>query len=355
MFKERYMAMLGGISPASSLVDGTIDQMNELVKQKNSRTKPFYRKPLTYVAAALLCVLLATPVLAANVPAIYELMYLVSPSVAQFFMPVQEACEYNGIRMEVISTYIHEDTAEIYVTLQDLTGDRVDATTDLYDSYEIHRPFDSTAHCERVGYDSNTKTATFLIEITEWGDHSIQGDKMTFSVGCFLSHKQKYEGIPINIDLSNVNINPETEFVYSNGGGGIQDAQYDDDGRAKVLVPGEKLDFPVDGIDLTGIGYVDGMLHIQTSVINNLKKDNHGYFVLKDQNGNEIRNAYSVYFTEYLEQGNEETRITFVEYVFDIPQEDIADYSLYGTFWTSGLYTEGFWQVTFPLQKETDQ
>ena len=38
------------------------------------------------------------------------------------------------------------------------------------------------------------------------------------------------------------------------------------------------MDFPVEGIDFTGIGYVNGMLHIQTSVVDNLTKDNHGYF-----------------------------------------------------------------------------
>ena len=37
------------------------------------------------------------------------------------------------------------------------------------------------------------------------------------------------------------------------------------------------------------------------------------------------------------------------EYVFGIPQSEIGQYSLYGTFVTGGLFTERDWRVTFPL------
>ena len=36
--------------------------------------------------------------------------------------------------MEVISINIHENEAQIYITMQDLIGDRIDETTDLNDS-----------------------------------------------------------------------------------------------------------------------------------------------------------------------------------------------------------------------------
>lgn len=93
--------------------------------------------------------------------------------------------------------------------------------------------------------------------------------------------------------------------------------------------------------------YVDGMLHIQTSVANNFTKDNHGYFFLVDKNGNKIQCDYNVGFVENSVSDN---RIDYNEFVFNIPQSEIAQYSLYGTFVTSGLFTQGNWQVTFPLQ-----
>ena len=74
--------------------------------------------------------------------------------------------EDNGIRLTVDSVYLHSDTVEVYVALQDLTGDRLDETTDLFDSYRINRGFDCSATCSRVGYDAQTRTARFLISIT---------------------------------------------------------------------------------------------------------------------------------------------------------------------------------------------
>ena len=48
--------------------------------------------------------------------------------------------------------------------------------------------------------------------------------------------------------------------------------------------------------------------------------------------------------------GQNENRIDYTEYVFDIPKEELKNYSVYGNFVSSGLYVEGNWQVTFPLE-----
>lgn len=348
MFKEKYKSMNEQIFPSKELLDKIIHSVEEPGRKIN-KTKILFPRPAIIVSMLMVLVLASTPVLAANVPAIYKLMYYVSPTVAQYFKPVQKSCKDNGIKMEVVSAYIHDDKAEIYITMQDLIGDRIDETTDLYDSYSINRPFDSSATCELVGYDKSTKTATFLISITEWGNKKIIGDKITFSVREFISDKHKYNEIPIGIDLSNIDNAPSTKQVSPGGGGGPKYEEYfpDFESKAKVLVPSAPMKFPVEGIDFTGIGYVDGMLHIQTSVVDNLIKDNHGYFFLSDKKGNKIGCIYNVGFSENLDRDN---RTDYEEYVFDIPQWGIAQYSLYGTFVTSGLFTKGNWQVTFPLE-----
>ncbi|HEY5584265.1 MAG TPA: hypothetical protein VIK78_07225 [Ruminiclostridium sp.] len=349
MFREKYHRMNEQISPDQELVNKIIHSVDE-PKRETNKAKYFFRRPITIVAMLMVLVLTATPVLAANVPAVYKLMYFVSPTVAQFFIPVQKSCEDNGIRMEVVSSYIHDDTAEIYITMQDLIGDRIDETTDLYDSYSINRPFDSSATCQRVGYDKTTKKETFLISIKEWGNKKIIGDKISFSVREFLSGKHEYNEIPMAIDLTNINNTQAIKLVSIKGGSGPKFKEYvpNFESKVKVLVPSAPMDFPVKGIDFTGIGYVDGMLHIQTSVVDNLTKDNHGYFFLSDKNENKIQCAYSVGFAENSDSAN---RVDFDEYVFDIPQAEIGQYSLYGTFATSGLFTEGNWQVTFPLEE----
>lgn len=297
----------------------------------------------------LIFIFTATPVLASNIPIVYQLMYLVSPSIAQFFIPVQKSCESNGIKMEVLSAYIHNDTVEVYITMQDFIGNRIDETTDLYDSYSINRPFDSSANCTFIDYDKETKKATFLITIKEWGNKKILGDKITFSVKEFLSDKHYYKDIPIENILANINHNPLTKQVSIIGlGSGKHEEDSFPENNATVLVPSIPINFPVNGIDLTGVGYIDDALHIQTSVINNLTKDNHGYFFLSDKEKNKILYDHSIRFVENLDS---ETRITYEEFVFKIPQSEIDQYSLYGTFVTSGLFTQGDWQVTFPLQE----
>ncbi|MGF7059570.1 hypothetical protein [Brassicibacter mesophilus] len=347
MFREKYHHMNEQISPSPKIISDVIYSSNtERTNKKNN--KSMFRRPVAILAMLMVFVFTTIPVLAAAVPTVYELMYFVSPSIAQFFMPVQKSCEDNGIKMEVVSAYIHDDTAEIYITMQDLTENRIDETTDLYDSYSIHRPFDSSATCQRVGYDDATKTVTFLITITEWGNNKIVGDKITFSVREFLSNKHEYNDVFIAVDLSSLENTPLAKNTGIIGGGGINFEKYfpDNANSIKVLVPSEPMDFPIEGIDFTGIGYVNGMLHIQTSVTNPLTNDNHGFIFLKDKSGNEIQCDYSVSFTETSDSGE---RVDYSEYVFDIPQAEISEYHLQGDFVTSGLFTQGNWQVTFPL------
>lgn len=350
MLRAQYNQLNSQVVPDKSLLQDTIRLAKQVDQNGKKRTRSF-RKPTIVVLSACLCMTLAVPVLAATVEPIHELMYMVSPAIAQLFVPVQKTDEDNGIKMEVVSAYIHENVAEIYITMQDLTSDRIDETTDLFDSYTIERPFDSSAYCQRVGYDESTKTATFLITIEEWGSKNIKGDKITFTVREFLSRKKTYDDIGIPIDLSAVGIAKDTQIASSiNGGGGMDFEQFDSlEGNALALVPTAPMsEFTVEGIDLTGIGYIDGKLHIQTTIKDGLEKDNHGFFYLKDSNGNKVDNSYSFNFVNQYESPG---RIDYNNYVYDIPQSEIANYTLHGDFVTSSMITKGKWKVTFPLKQ----
>ena len=212
-----------------------------------------------------------------------EVLYAVSPTTAQYFTPVQRACVSNGIRMEVVACYIHDDTAELYVALQDLEGDRVDETTDLFDSYTIRRPYDTKATCSLVHYDASAGTAVFRIQITQWGGHPIEGSKITFQVREFLSHKTIYEDVEIPLSLSNLGqVQTQTADNITGGSGA---ASLDD--AVSVLCPGAAMEgFPVQGIDLTAAGYVNGQLHVQTAVRDALQNDNHGFVQLQGRKEN---------------------------------------------------------------------
>lgn len=309
------------------------------------------RRWIAAVAVIAICCTLSVPVLAAKVPAFYEGLYAISPAMAQFFKPVQISCEDNGVRMEVTAAYIHENTAEVYISMQDLEGSRFDETIDLFDSYSIKTPFDSTAHCQPAGYDPETKTATFLLTIEQWNEQKIEGEKLTFSVREFLSNKHKYEGIISDAALAEAQSNPTTQIVEPRGFSGEVCIAEDRDSAAQtgmVVLKAEKiLASPVDGAAITGVGYIGGNLHVQAYYENIAKTDNHGFLSLRNkESGEMIACSGSISFFD------EECCGSYQDYIFtDIPAEALDDYELYGEFVVSDGLVAGNWSVTFPLKE----
>ena len=317
-------------------------------KQNHNRR---WSRGIAWAAGFLLVINVSLPVLAGTFPTVYELMYLVSPAVAQFYQPVQLSDEHDGIRMEVVAAYIHEETAEIYITLQDLEGDRLDETTDLYDSYSIHMPYSAIGNCRKVGYDPESGILTYLITVTQENGRKIEGEKLTFSVGGYLGQEQEYEKIEIPIDLTQVT---EESYQYvdtpARGGTmmGYSGLAAIMSGTYPVLVPQPAdPDFPIEGVKFTGIGYVEGKLHIQYAVYNALNNDNHGSFFLQNEAGEMLQEAGSISFYE----GSGKKRIDYRDSVFLIPQEELQNYRLYGDFVISEGFHEGNWQVTFPIKE----
>ena len=325
------------------------------IQENKTQGKPNHNRRwsrgIAWAAGFLLVINVSLPVLAGTFPTVYELMYLVSPAVAQFYQPVQLSDEYDGIRMEVVAAYIHEETAEIYITLQDLEKDRLDETTDLYDSYSIHMPYSAIGNCRKVGYDPESGILTYLITVTQENGRKIEGEKLTFSVGGYLGQKQEYEKIEIPIDLTQVT---EGSYQYvdtpARGGTltGCSGLAAIISGTYPVLVPQPAdPDFPIEGVKLTGIGYVEGKLHIQYAVENALNNDNHGSFFLQNEAGEMLQEAGSISFYE----GSGKKRIDYRDSVFLIPQEELQNYRLYGDFVISEGFHEGNWQVTFPIKE----
>ncbi|HIW13891.1 MAG TPA: DUF4179 domain-containing protein [Firmicutes bacterium] len=299
-----------------------------------------------WLTAACLCLIfcLTVPVMAASIPAFYEMLYAISPATAQYFKPVQMSCEDNGIRMEVVAVYVHEDTAQIYITMQDIEGTRLDETADLFDSYQIHTPFDGTGTCRLTSYDPDTKTATFLITIERWNEQAITGGKITFSVEKFISHKKMYKDVLEEVALDRVELETLTQKVMPRGF-----SEADDDGQegqVTVLKPSGAICVPTEGVTLTSIGYIDGRLRVQVYYEDILNTDNHGMISLINRNtGEKINCDFSVSFFDEAEKGSYE------EYIFTgVPEESLTIYDLYGDFVTSSGCVEGNWSVTFPLE-----
>lgn len=306
------------------------------------------KKIAALVASVALFFTLAVPVLAAaDVQAVYEILYAVSPRIAQELKPVRMSSEDNGINMEVISAYINGDKAHIYISMQDMTGERIDETIDLYDSYSINRPFSSSATCERISYDEEANTATFLISITQWEQKEIGGKKITFTVDKFLSNKQEYHDKIPQIDLNTVNFSPQTQSDINMRGWSFSGDISEKPKYIDYLTATSEGSFsPINGVTVTGVGFIAGKLHIQAYYENILETDNHGYVYLVNAAGDEIRSEASVSFWDSERSGSYE------EYIFYVTPSEINNYELYGHFWTCNSLTNGDWQVTFPLEYE---
>lgn len=299
----------------------------------------------TLAACLLLAVIMSVPALAAaDFDSAYKLLYRVSSKIAQKLKPVRMSCEDNGIKFEVISAYVEGNEAKIFVSVQDLEGDRIDETTDLFDSYRINTPFDCSSSCKNISYDTETKTATFLISISQWDEQDIIGKKITFSAREMLSGKQEYDDALPGLDINNISTTPEViEPTGIWGGGGTRYPEVSENFCA--LKPTGILCAPVEGVDITAMGYVDGKLHIQAKYENVLETDNHGYVYFKNAKGEKILCVANVSFSI-----DGEHQEGYEEYVFDLIDVDLTEYELYGYFVTSGTHITGNWSVTFPLE-----
>ena len=296
------------------------------------------------VIAACLCICVgsAVPVLAAaDNKYAYEVLYAISPAIAQKLKPVNVSCEDNGIRMKVMAVDVEGANVKILVSMQDLVGERLQADADLFDSYSIHTPYDQTGNCTFVEYDSQTRTATFLINIEQLSESLTVADKITFSVSNILSGK-KQVSMPISeIDMHNlpqITDYVEAPAIRGYGGSGMVDL------KEIHLINSDQTVLLEEGVTLTGYGFVDDMLHVQLRYDDILNTDNHGYVYLKKADGETIESVYDVSFWDEVQKDSYE------EYIFELNAEELQDYELWGEFWTcNGGAIEGDWQVTFPI------
>lgn len=322
----------------SLALNGVESRYLEEAMQPNRRRVPLRR--ITALAAALLLMLSCSvsALAAADVEPAYVLLYSVSPALAQRLKPVRLASEDNGIRMEVVSAAIEGDTATALISLRDLTGDRIDETTDLFDSLVIRRAFDSSNTIQLDHYDEETGTVYYLYQMTQLNGRDIRGRKITIALSRFLSRKQNYQGELPGIDLAAASADAKTQTVSElRGRIGKSD-------ETEVLLPCLNVS-PAQGARVTAVGFVGGQLHVQLYYEDIARTDNHGWIWLQNDSGQSIQCEGGVSFWDAAQRGSYE------EYIFPVSsQEELAGYRLYGDLTLCSALCEGDWQVTFPLE-----
>lgn len=345
MFKDTYKSYNENIKPDEKLIEDTIEKVGTTKTRKITYVKN-YKKGFAVAAVVivLVAVMAILPAFAVQIDPIYKIMYYFSPGFAQFYTPVNESSVSNNVRMDVLACYVHEDTIEIYLTMQDLTGKRFSGAVDLNDSYSINTPYDCSANCRQISYDDETKTAGFLITVSQWNDRDILGGKISFTVREIISDFKEYS-INVPVDFSDAALPQKTQEVYLSGGSLSRLKGY-----TKALVPSEPHnEFEVEGVDLTGVGYVDGKLHIQYGVKDALKHDNHGSFYLVDADDDRSK---PVYCEDSFSFWGSDNTTNYNEEIYDVSQKDIEKYKLFCQFYTTGENIKGDWKVTFQVENK---
>ena len=339
-FSEVYTHMNEPLLPSPALVERTLAKVQQ-------HRRPWRRAAAAALAAALL---LVTPTLAVRTEGGYELLYQLSPAMAQFFQPVQKSCTDRGVTIEVAAVRVEGDTAQAYITL---TGGPVDETTDLFDSWSFHLPFDQSGRCERLSWDPETGTITFLCTVqTLDGSPIPTGEKMTFSVRQLLAGKETLENAAVELELAAFTAEAETvpvggpENAYFCTGGSGEAGMTD---SAPMLLPGPALAEPAPGLTITAAGYSQGQFHVQLCRGDAARLDNHAWLWLEAEDGTRLEPLYSASFAA----PSPAQRQDYTQFIFDVSPEELAQYTLRGDFHTASALTEGLWQVTFPLEDKS--
>lgn len=279
----------------------------------------------------------------------YDLLYALFPEIAENLVPVNKSCQDNGIEVRVQSIYVHNNEADVNISITDLEDDRLDETIDLFDSYSIEAVGDQIGCCDFVSYDSESKTATFLVQIEGMSKKPITELQISFSMNKILTGKNN-----IKVNLDNINLNEivdcgnyesVNEFKISSERYFLRGEAGDAPEISNLLLPDSNKTFYVtDGISVTSYGIVDDRLHVQVYYEDILKYDNHGCIWLKDKTGAVTDCMMNIAFWDEQHCGSYE------EYIFDIPLEQLSNYTVVGDFTSCDTLIEGDWEITFPLR-----
>lgn len=326
---------------------------NDLIIQSefefHQKKKIIHVKRRIAIAACLcLCLCGTVPILAfAGNDFAHELLYSISPSIAQKLKPINVSCEDNGIEMTVVAAEVNGEKTTILLSMHDKIAKRLDETTDLFDSYSICTPYDQSGGCSLVSYDAGTNTATFMLTIEQTDHILLPGDKITFSVNQLLSKKEHNNFKIEKIDTNNVY--SITEFLEEpdiRGGSDSESESIDGDNMLFIKPDEANAIILKKGVAVTGYGIVEGKLHIQVRFSDILNTDNHGYVYLKNEDGKVVNCQSSVAFWDQSHVNSYE------EFVFEVSAEELVNYEIWGEFWTcNNAPIEGEWQVTFPVEK----
>lgn len=356
MFREDYKQAYRKVGVKEELRQKMLREADENTAYRQKA----WMRTVAMAATLMLCLCVAVPVGAANIPAFYQIVEFISPKLADKLVPIEEECSRNGIIMCVEAVNVEGNQAEVILSVRDEEGyDRIHGEVDLFDSYALKSLTgeNNIGGCQFLRYDEVEDKAYFKVTLQTEGE--FDKSKLIFMVNTILCEKTKEER-EVNIveyDLSGMNYGIKTVSI---SGGGYADDFYKkvqlykleetsmDDPRPQYKV----LDVDCEGVIrqdelvITGIVYEDNLLRIQVCQGDATKEDRHVRWQLFNESGDEIEGFASVGWHEEING----KRYDFTETWFEGAIENLEECRLVGTFYESEDRVEGNWRVVFEIE-----
>lgn len=309
------------------------------------------RRALSVAAVFAVALVLSAGVLATS-PGLAQQLAVLGRQTLSFLQPVNQVSEADGIRMEVLASMRSEDTAVVYLTLRDTTGQgRIQENTQLWN---YHLEGASFAHAEQVDYDPETGSAMFRLT-----GEDVTSDKVTVRVEAFSSGIEYYPPTSTGwsvAELAELQPTPALSYPTLDHGWGMLNGPGDQKLEQQVEssslpVLKQQFSYPVEGLDwltVQAVGVVDNALHIQLRQDEDLGRFCSVNLSLANADGEESGQAVLDVALDEPEAGfSSGTR----EYVLPLPQDaDPADWELYASGVNCTVASNAGWQVTFELE-----
>lgn len=310
-------------------------------------------------ASAAIALVIATG--AADASGLIDLRHMlrfIGEERVEILQPINERSEDQGIEMNVLGAVRDGDSAEVYLTLKDTAGKRIDEKFRLYD-YWVQGGTDLN-NSQVMNYNAATDEVTLRL-LTQG---AAIGDRMSVQIGSFLRGEQEQDGYDSELDLSGL-LADQVDDIHKTlnrnrdniglAATGERSKALSEQKELQVLNPDAmSVSLPnLDWIKLTNIGFVDGKLHIQFSPDTRMGRYNHAEFYMTDQQGNrQDIDFYRVSWGE-VEADGKVYGGKYQEYVFDVSTpEQLKGLKLMGSLLTYDELVKGSWGATFDLKPE---
>lgn len=324
MFQEAYKKAYDSKFPDRDL----LQKIEERKAAKSHGAWVTLKPVVAALAVVLVCGRVATPILAREFPFAYRIVEKYAPGLADYVLPQELSSSRAGIKMQVEAIHVEEKNAEVLVSFTDEPGfDYIQGEVDLYDSYTLtsYSGDSNVGGCSFLEYDEVEDKAYFKLDLSSW-DTFKQG-KFRFRVGMLLTNC--VEEIQI-VDLTGVDRSPVLKDVTLNGAGGSADSRIEKYLgksaeelwlRGAQVMQGSYDSSNVDKLEITAIGYQDGILRIQNCRGSFKNADRHMALRWVDADGNEHIPDYSVDWQEKLAG----EKVSFNEQWFIVSEEELVE------------------------------